>query len=257
MSTMMTMAAATTTVGALPRCSMRLGISSRPPLKGTRQHFAPRGLRRPPHWDQDRLGGGGVRMPTTGPDDHCNPNGVKIKEGIEGGEEGPLDFKRALYVAQIATTMLPRGQQRKGVDQRGRVVLTAGLTTTTACTCGSMPGCCHHCMLPSLDEFHHLGSAFVCYPFWTSFTIWDHVGECAKNARGKGRQNKSPCCVLWADETQALSREKMRQGPTPRHANTSFEGIQKQNHMAKPRRQKIHKIREKCSCGQKMSEEQG
>jgi hypothetical protein len=70
------------------------------------------------------------------------------------------------------------------------------------------------------------------------------VGECAKNARGKGGQNKSPCCVLWADETQALSHEKTRQGPTLRHANTSLEVIQKQNHMAKPRGQKIQKIQE-------------
>ncbi len=27
------------------------------------------------------------------------------------------------------------------------------------------------------------------------------VGEHAKKGRGKGRQNKSPCCVSWADET--------------------------------------------------------
>jgi hypothetical protein len=51
------------------------------------------------------------------------------------------------------------------------------------------------------------------------------VGEHAKIARGKGGRNKSPCCVSWADETQALSCEKMRQGPTPRHANKSLEGI--------------------------------
>ncbi len=68
------------------------------------------------------------------------------------------------------------------------------------------------------------------------------VGERAKNARGKGGRNKSPCCVSWADKTQALSCEKMRQGPTPHHSDTSLEGIQKQNHMAKPRGQKIQKI---------------
>ena len=70
------------------------------------------------------------------------------------------------------------------------------------------------------------------------------VGERAKNARQKGGQNKSPCCVSWAGETQALSCEKTRQGPTPCHANTPLEDIQKQNHMAKPRGQKIQKIRE-------------
>ncbi len=59
---------------------------------------------------------GGVRTPTTGPDDHCNPNGEKIKEGIEGGDDGHCDFERALYMAQIAPPMLPRGQRRKGVD---------------------------------------------------------------------------------------------------------------------------------------------
>ena len=70
-------------------------------------------------------------------------------------------------------------------------------------------------------------------------SLWECVGECAKNARGKGGKNKSLCCVSWADETQALSCEKTRQGPTPHHANTSLEGIQKQNHMTKPRGQKI------------------
>jgi hypothetical protein len=68
------------------------------------------------------------------------------------------------------------------------------------------------------------------------------VGERAKNARGKGGQNKSPCSVSWVDETQALSWEQMRQGPTPCHGNTSLEGIQKQNHMAKLCGQKIQKI---------------
>ncbi len=45
------------------------------------------------------------------------------------------------------------------------------------------------------------------------------VGERAKNAKGKGGRNKSPCCVSWAGETQALSCEKTRQGPTLRQAN--------------------------------------
>jgi hypothetical protein len=90
------------------------------------------------------------------------------------------------------------------------------------------------------------------------------VGERAKNARGKGGQNKSPCCVSWADETQALPREKTRQGPTPHHANTSLEGIHKQTHVAKPREQKIQKIQQTtprgqriCSRGEKICKEQG
>ncbi len=70
------------------------------------------------------------------------------------------------------------------------------------------------------------------------------VGEHMKNASEKGGQNKSPCCVSWADETQAVSHEKTRQGSTPHHAKTSLEGIKKQNHLAKPHGQKIQKIRE-------------
>jgi hypothetical protein len=118
-TTMMTMMAVTTMVGAPPRCPMGSGTSSMPPLKGTRQNLAPRGSRLPPRWDRDLLGVGGVGMPTTGPDNHCDPNRGKIKEGIEGGEGGRRDFERASYVAQTAPLMLLRGQRRKGVDQRG------------------------------------------------------------------------------------------------------------------------------------------
>jgi hypothetical protein len=49
-------------------------------------------------------------MPTTGLDNHCNPDAEKIKEGIKGGEDGRTharDFKQASYVAQIAPPMLP------------------------------------------------------------------------------------------------------------------------------------------------------
>jgi hypothetical protein len=73
-------------------------------------------------------------------------------------------------------------------------------------------------------------------------TIIAIVGECTKNVRGKGGRNKSLCCVLWADETQALSCEKTRQGPTLLHTNTPLEGIQKKNHIAKPGGQKIQQI---------------
>jgi hypothetical protein len=86
---------------------------------------------------------------------------------------------------------------------------------------------------------------------------WECVGERAKNAREKGGQNKSLCCVLWADETQALSCEKTRQGPILRHANTSLEGIQKQKHMAKPCGKKIQKMRKDAHVAKMICEEQG
>ena len=80
-------------------------------------------------------------------------------------------------------------------------------------------------------------------------SLQECVGERAKNARGKGGRNKSPCCVSWAGETQALSCEKTRQGPTPHHAK------------AKPHGQttwtKDTKDTRKCSCGQKIWEKQG
>ncbi len=120
-TTMMTMAAATTTVGVPPRCPMGSGTSSRPLSKGTRRNSAPRGSRRPPRRDRDRLGVGvgGVGTPTTGPDDHRDLDGEKIKEGIEGGEDGRQNFEQASYVARVELPMLPRGRRRKGVDGRG------------------------------------------------------------------------------------------------------------------------------------------
>ncbi len=39
------------------------------------------------------------------------------------------------------------------------------------------------------------------------------VGEHTKNAREKGGQNKSQCCVSWADKTQDVSCEHTIQGP--------------------------------------------
>ena len=83
------------------------------------------------------------------------------------------------------------------------------------------------------------------------------VGEHVKNASGKGGQNKSLGCVSWADETKALSHEKTRQGPTLHHANTSLEGIQKQNHMAKPRGQKIQKIQENAHVAKRYAKNKG
>jgi hypothetical protein len=52
------------------------------------------------------------------------------------------------------------------------------------------------------------------------------VEEHTKNAREKGRQNKSPYCVLWADKTQDVSCEQTRQGLVLCLVNTSTGGIQ-------------------------------
>jgi hypothetical protein len=76
--TMMTMAVATTMVGAPPRCPTGLGTSSRPPSKRTKPNLAAWGSWRPPRWDQDWPGVGGARTPTTGPDNHRNPMGKKL-----------------------------------------------------------------------------------------------------------------------------------------------------------------------------------
>jgi hypothetical protein len=62
-------------------------------------NLAPWGLWRPPQRDQDWPGVGGARMPTMGPDDHCNPDGEKVDKGIEGGEDGSRNFEQASYVA--------------------------------------------------------------------------------------------------------------------------------------------------------------
>jgi hypothetical protein len=86
------------------------------PLKRGKAEFSSSGSWHLPRWDRDRLGVGGVRTPTTGPNDHRNHYGEKIKEGIEGGEDKHRDFKRASYVARITPPMPPRGQQRKGMD---------------------------------------------------------------------------------------------------------------------------------------------
>ncbi len=106
---LVTMVATTTTVGAPPRCPTGSGTTLRPPSKGTRRNLAPRGLWCPPRPDQDRLGVGGAPTPTTGLDDHRNPDGGNVNEGIEGGEDGSCDFEQALYVARFAPPMPLRG----------------------------------------------------------------------------------------------------------------------------------------------------
>ena len=57
-------------------------------------------------------------------------------------------------------------------------------------------------------------------------SLRESVGKHAKIVN-KGRQDKSPCCVSWADETQAVSREQTRQGSILCLTNTSTQGIQK------------------------------
>jgi hypothetical protein len=155
-TTMMTMAAMTTTVGAPPRCPTGSGTISRPPSKGMRRNSAPRGSRRPPCRDRDRPGVGGVGTPTMGLDDHRNPDGEKIKEGIEGGEDERCYFERASYVARIAPPMPPRGQRRKGEDRHGS---------------SSLPG--RQRRLPARVDRCRAAVVVVCCPPWTSFRIWD------------------------------------------------------------------------------------
>ncbi len=60
----------------------------------------------------------------------------------------------------------------------------------------------------------------------TIASSWEYVGRCTANAREKGRQNKSLCCVSWADKTQDVSCEQTRQGPIVCLVNTSAQGIQ-------------------------------
>ncbi len=79
------------------------------PLERDLAEFDPSGVAASPPLGSGSAGGGGVRTPTTGLDDHCNPDEEKNEEGIEGGEDGRThahDFKRASYVAQIAPPML-------------------------------------------------------------------------------------------------------------------------------------------------------
>jgi hypothetical protein len=68
-----------------------------------------------------------------------------------------------------------------------------------------------------------------------------NVGERAKNARDKDGWRKRPCCVSWADKTQAVSCEQTRQGSILCLANTLTQGIQKQDHVDKPHGQKMYK----------------
>jgi hypothetical protein len=94
-------------------------------------------------------------------------------------------------------------------------------------------------------------------PYLIPLVVLLAVGEHMKSTREKKGQNKSPCCVLWGDETQAVSHEMTKQGSTPRHAKTSLEGIQSRttwpNHVDK----RYIRYKKICSSGQKICEEQG
>jgi hypothetical protein len=43
----------------------------------------------------------------------------------------------------------------------------------------------------------------------TVASLWECVGERKKHVREKGGQNKSLCCVSWADKTQDVSCEQV------------------------------------------------
>jgi hypothetical protein len=198
-TTMMTMAAATTTVGAPPRCPVGSGATSRPPSKGIRRNSAPRGSRRPPRRDRDRLGVGGVGTPTTGPDDHRDPDGEKIEVVIEGGEDGRRDFKRASFVARIAPPMLPRARRRKGVDRRGS---------------SSPPG--RRRRLPARVDRRRAAVVIVCCPSWTSFAIWDRrsyvalLGRVSPSGIGvlSGGRRRTRKMTATVRERRTMTRER-------------------------------------------------
>jgi hypothetical protein len=108
------------TIGGIAEMHDGVRDKFKAPLKMAEVEFSPSGVAAsPPSGSGLSGGGGGVRTPTTGLDNHRNPDGEKIEEGIEGWEDRcthTRDFERALYVVQIGPPMLPRGQQREGVD---------------------------------------------------------------------------------------------------------------------------------------------
>ncbi len=75
-----------------------------------------------------------------------------------------------------------------------------------------------------------------------------------KAIENNGGQKKSPCSILWADETWAVSHEKKRQDRgllclvQTHHLKVS----KSKTHVAKPRGQKIQKIQETTTRGQKI-----
>ncbi len=98
-TTMMTMAVMTTTIGGAAEMPDGVGEEFEAPLERDEAKFGPSGVAAFPCRDRDRPGLGGVGTPTTGLDDHRDPDGGKIEEGKEGGEDGRRDFELASYVA--------------------------------------------------------------------------------------------------------------------------------------------------------------
>jgi hypothetical protein len=96
-TTMMTVAAIRTTVGGGAEIPDGVGDKFEAPLKRDEAEFHPSGVTASPPLGSGSAGGGGVGTPTTGPDNHRNPDGGKIKEGTItiGGEDGRCNFKRA------------------------------------------------------------------------------------------------------------------------------------------------------------------
>ncbi len=80
------------------------------------------------------------------------------------------------------------------------VTKTATMTATTMTMKTKAPGRRQRHMLPSSDDFHHLGSAFVCCPPRRSFTIWD--------GRSFGREEEDRKMGATVHERRAMTRER-------------------------------------------------
>jgi hypothetical protein len=178
-------------------------------------------------------------LPSPSHADKCDGDGNNTGNGIgndvAGDEVGDGKGDKAIVTNTIAAIAIVLATTVTAAN-----CIAAADTTIAQCRCpqrSHYSGCRHH---PPLQHRNQMAMVWVMVTEAMA-TVTRVAGECvgerAKNARGKGRHNKSPCCVSWADETRGLSSEKTRQGPTPRHANTSLEGIQKQitwpNHMHK------------------------
>jgi hypothetical protein len=86
------------------------------PLKRYEAEFGLLGVTATPLLGSESAGGGGSWNANDRAGRSSQSQWGKSQEGIEGGEDRSHNFKRALYVAQFALPMPPRGRQRKGVD---------------------------------------------------------------------------------------------------------------------------------------------
>ncbi len=80
------------------------------------------------------------------------------------------------------------------------VTKTATMTATMMTMKTKAPGRRQRRMLPSLEDFHHLGSAFVCCPPWKSFMIWDQ--------RSFGREEEDRKIAVTVRERRTMTREQ-------------------------------------------------